>query len=72
VPLTIFLGAEAVGKSTILKQMRVIYSSGFSAEDRMDFKSVLWKNLLSAFETVIYSTDRFGNEDWKAEDREVG
>ncbi len=34
----LLLGCGEAGKSTFIKQMRIIHSDGFSQEERMDFK----------------------------------
>ena len=47
------LGAGESGKTTILKQMRITHNKGFSADERISFKQVLYANLLSAFQIIV-------------------
>jgi hypothetical protein len=46
----LLVGAGESGKSTIFKQMRILYGHGFSESERMRFKFYIWTNIL---ETVI-------------------
>lgn len=42
-------GAGESGKSTIIKQMRIIHSSGFQDDERIQVKAVIYSNLIVAF-----------------------
>lgn len=44
----LLLGAGESGKSTIFKQMRKIYGTGFNALDRENVKKFVWENLMEA------------------------
>lgn len=45
-------GAGESGKSTILKQMKLIYSQGFSKSERLDWKPVVFSNIVQSFRTI--------------------
>jgi guanine nucleotide-binding protein subunit alpha len=40
----IFTGAGESGKSTILKQMKLIHDGGYSKEEREAFKEIIFSN----------------------------
>lgn len=46
-------GAGESGKSTVLKQMKLIYASGFSRSEREDCRSVILSNLIHAFRVIL-------------------
>ena len=46
-------GAGESGKSTILKQMKMIYAEGFSSQDRKQWRVVIFTNLVNAFQTIL-------------------
>lgn len=47
------LGAGESGKSTVLKQMRLIHAKGFSAAERKQWKVTIFNNLLHAFQVIF-------------------
>ncbi|OAL40618.1 hypothetical protein AYO20_00354 [Fonsecaea nubica] len=49
----LLLGAGESGKSTIIKQMRIIHSSGFQDDERVQVKAVIFSNVVIAFR-VLY------------------
>jgi hypothetical protein len=55
----LLLGAGESGKSTIFKQMRILYGVGFSEEDRKNFRAVIHSNtVLSMRSLVTQATER--------------
>ncbi|KAH7326211.1 G protein alpha subunit [Stachybotrys elegans] len=48
----LLLGAGESGKSTILKQMKLIYSQGFSKNEKLEFKPIIFNNIIQAFKTI--------------------
>lgn len=47
------LGAGESGKSTILKQMKLIYSQGFNKHERLEWKPVIFNNIIQSFRTIF-------------------
>ena len=43
---TIFLGAGESGKSTIVKQMKIIHETGYSSEDCLHYRPVVYSNTI--------------------------
>ncbi|KZF23601.1 guanine nucleotide binding protein, alpha subunit [Xylona heveae TC161] len=57
----LLLGAGESGKSTVLKQMKLINADGFSKSERKDFwRPVIFTNLVSAFKVVLENMDEYG------------
>ncbi|KAI8609593.1 guanine nucleotide binding protein alpha o polypeptide [Chytriomyces sp. MP71] len=48
----LLLGAGETGKSTILKQMKLIYGVGFTAEEKSVFRNAIILNILSSAKTL--------------------
>lgn len=48
-------GAGDSGKSTVLKQMRLIHASGFSAAEREAFRMVIFGNIVAAMQSLLES-----------------
>ncbi|KAJ6079536.1 hypothetical protein N7467_009289 [Penicillium canescens] len=49
----LLLGAGESGKSTIIKQMRIIHSRGFPEEERYTTRAVIYSNLVIAFKVLL-------------------
>ncbi|KAK5107035.1 hypothetical protein LTR62_001924 [Meristemomyces frigidus] len=49
----LLLGAGESGKSTVLKQMRLIHTKGFQLPERKGWKVTIFQNLLHAFQVVF-------------------
>ena len=47
------LGAGESGKSTVLKQMRIINAGGFNKTERKQWRAIIFNNLVSAFQTIF-------------------
>jgi len=58
----LLLGAGESGKTTFSKQMRLIYLEGFSNEERMAYKSIIYENLISSMKTLINAAASFDLE----------
>ena len=50
--LTQDTGAGESGKSTIIKQMRIIHTSGFQDDERVQVKAVIFSNIIIAFRVL--------------------
>lgn len=53
VMLTRYTGAGESGKSTIIKQMRIIHSRGFPEEERHQTRAVIYSNIVVAFKVLL-------------------
>ncbi|KAM6904975.1 guanine nucleotide-binding protein G(o) subunit alpha-like [Xenentodon cancila] len=49
----LMLGAAESGKSTLIKQIKIIHSHGFSKQELISFKSAVLDNLLTSMKTVL-------------------
>uniref|UniRef100_A0A3B3ZGC8 Guanine nucleotide-binding protein subunit alpha n=1 Tax=Periophthalmus magnuspinnatus TaxID=409849 RepID=A0A3B3ZGC8_9GOBI len=49
----LLLGTGESGKSTFIKQMRIIHGRGYSEEDRRDFTRLVYQNIFTAIQTII-------------------
>jgi len=49
----LLLGAGESGKSTVLKQMRLIHAGGFNKQERKNWRSVIFNNLINAFQIIL-------------------
>lgn len=47
------IGAGESGKSTVLKQMRLIHTKGFQTAERKQWKVTIFNNLLHAFQVIF-------------------
>lgn len=64
------IGAGESGKSTILKQMKLIYAQGFNKSERLDFKPVIFSNIVQSFKTISEAMAEMGFE-YDSPDNEV-
>ena len=53
----IFLGTGESGKSTFIKQMRIIHGSGFTEEDKRTFIKLVYQNIFMAMQSMIRAMD---------------
>jgi len=62
----LLLGAGESGKSTIIKQMRIIHDNGFSEEDHRRFKPVIFSNTIMSLIAILKAMEKlrieFGEE----------
>ncbi|CAJ0566762.1 unnamed protein product, partial [Mesorhabditis spiculigera] len=49
----LLLGAGECGKSTVLKQMRILHDHGFTEEEALQQKGVVYNNTVQAMATVL-------------------
>ena len=52
-----FAGTGESGKSTFIKQMRIIHGSGYSEEDRRGFIKLVFQNIFMAMQSMIRAMD---------------
>ncbi|EHA47250.1 G-Protein alpha subunit [Pyricularia oryzae] len=48
----LLLGAGESGKSTVLKQMKLIYAQGFSKNEKIEWKPVVFQNIVQSFRLI--------------------
>jgi len=67
------LGAGESGKSTIAKQMKIIHLQGFTTEERLTYKSIIYNNVLASMKTLVVAAKeknlRVGNQVAEAAER---
>jgi hypothetical protein len=51
--LVLCLGTGESGKSTFIKQMRIIHGSGYSDEDKRAFIKLVYQNIYMAMNSMI-------------------
>lgn len=49
----LLLGAGESGKSTIVKQMKLIHGQGYSTEEKEHYKTVVWSNTVQSIKALI-------------------
>lgn len=54
---TLILGTGESGKSTFIKQMRIIHGSGYSDEDKRGFIKLVFQNIFMAMQSMIRAMD---------------
>lgn len=55
----ILFGTGESGKSTFIKQMRILHGSGYSEEDKRKFIPVIYKNIYMAMTSMIKAMELF-------------
>ncbi|KAI8868709.1 guanine nucleotide binding protein, alpha subunit [Ramicandelaber brevisporus] len=56
----LLLGAGESGKSTILKQMKLIHDGGYSIEEREAFKEVIFSNTIQSMRVILEAMELLG------------
>jgi chemotaxis protein CheY-P-specific phosphatase CheC len=51
-------GSGESGKSTFVKQMRIIHGKGYSEEDRLEFRTPVIQNIVSSIQTTLQAMTR--------------
>ena len=49
----LLLGTGESGKSTIVKQMRIIYGMGYTDEERREFRTLVFQNLFTCMKAML-------------------
>ncbi|XP_059847178.1 guanine nucleotide-binding protein subunit alpha-11-like [Hypanus sabinus] len=53
----LLLGTGESGKSTFIKQMRIIHGSGYSEEDRKAFAKLVYQNIITSMQSITRAMD---------------
>ncbi|KAI9314325.1 guanine nucleotide binding protein, alpha subunit [Dichotomocladium elegans] len=56
----LLLGAGESGKSTILKQMKLIHDGGYSHDEREAFKEIIFSNTVQSMRVILEAMDNMG------------
>ena len=51
-------GSGESGKSTFVKQMRIIHGKGYSEADRMEFRTPIFENIVSSMQATLEAMKR--------------
>ncbi|KAF0408695.1 G protein alpha subunit [Gigaspora margarita] len=65
----LLLGSGESGKSTIVKQMKIIHQNGYSKEELLHYRTVVYKNLVESAQTVVNAIRKFRLEPKKTMNR---
>ncbi|XP_067871907.1 guanine nucleotide-binding protein subunit alpha-14-like [Heterodontus francisci] len=66
----LILGTGESGKSTFIKQMRIIHGSGYSEEDRKAFAKLVYQNIITAIQSIIRAMDTLNIQYQQQENKE--
>lgn len=58
----LLLGTGESGKSTVFKQMQLLYTEGFNDKARINFRNVIRKNVFEAIQQIIKALEPLGIE----------
>lgn len=53
ISLSAFSGTGESGKSTFIKQMRIIHGTGYSEEDKRGFTKLVYQNIFTSMQAMI-------------------
>lgn len=53
----LLLGTGEAGKSTFVKQMRIIHGAGYGVDDKRKFVKLVYENIFRAMHSLIYAMD---------------
>ena len=56
----LLLGAGECGKSTIVKQMKIIHDKGYSMEEREMFRDLVFSNVVHSLYTIVINMEGLG------------
>ncbi|KAG8898873.1 Guanine nucleotide-binding protein alpha-2 subunit [Tulasnella sp. 403] len=60
IPLTPSTGAGESGKSTVVKQMKIIHLNGYSKQALLFFRTIIYKNLVESAQDIILAMKKLG------------
>jgi hypothetical protein len=56
----VHLGSGESGKSTIVKQMKIIHQNGFCDKERADYRHIIYKNLMESAQSIVLAMRKLG------------
>lgn len=54
----LLLGSGESGKSTIVKQMKIIHQNGYSQEELKSWKLTIYKNIIESIQAIISAAEK--------------
>ena len=66
---TINTGSGESGKSTVVKQMKIIHQDGFSVEERIAYRAAIYQNLLESAQAIVSAMRKLSVEPVDAQNR---
>jgi GTPase SAR1 family protein len=58
----LLLGTGESGKSTFAKQMKILHTSGFSKQELISYKPVVWSNTITCMKILVQATKKLNFE----------
>jgi len=55
-------GSGESGKSTVVKQMKIIHQNGFSVEERISYRTAIYHNLLESAQAIVLAMHKLSIE----------
>ena len=55
-------GSGESGKSTVVKQMKIIHQDGFSVEERIAYRAPIYQNLLESAQAIVLAMRKLSIE----------
>nr|CAG8450630.1 15691_t:CDS:2 [Entrophospora candida] len=65
----LLLGSGESGKSTIVKQMKIIHQNGYTKEELAHYRITVYKNLMDSAQAIVYAMKKFQLEPRKSINR---
>jgi guanine nucleotide-binding protein G(i) subunit alpha len=56
----LLLGAGESGKSTIAKQMKILYLRGFTEAEKRPYKEIIFSNIIMSMRSLVLAVEKFG------------
>ena len=60
VPKLVLLGCAESGKSTLLKQLEIIYGKGQPEKERRTFRGTIYANIIAAMKALCQHSETYG------------
>lgn len=68
----LLLGSGESGKSTVVKQMKIINQNGYSQDELLTFRPIVNKNLVDSAQAIVLAMRKFGVDPELGENRVCG
>ncbi len=59
-PKILLLGAGDSGKTTVLKQLKILHGNGFSDSERAQYRCWIMDNIVDSMRAILHAMDRLG------------